>query len=234
MLVYAGRCCTKPDGTHAQVKQAHVFPIAVCDFLGTAGTTIGLELAGSAIFGIIYSSVTVWTALFTCLILRKGQSAVKMVGIASVVAGLALPTLDAADTSESGRSVLIGIVLTFVGTLFYALEYTLCERAFTLYSKPLDSKQLCFYTGVWGMGFTAIWMCLCTLPRWDELVTQQVEANQGSLWLIALLFATHTVNNGVHNAAWFVVCELTLTLTQTLTLTRTLTLTLSQVRRLRA
>ena len=36
-------------------------------------------------------------------------------------------------------------MLTFVGTLFYALEYTLCERAFTLYDKPVDAKELCSY-----------------------------------------------------------------------------------------
>ena len=78
MMVYAGRLCAR-SGEHAHyatIKQRHVIPIALCDFLGTAGTTIGLELAGSAIFGIIFSSVTVWAALFTCLILKKAQALV--------------------------------------------------------------------------------------------------------------------------------------------------------------
>ena len=152
MLVYAGRLCQgrETKARYATVRQRHVLPIAVCDYIGTVGTTVGLVLSGSALFGIIYSSVTVWTALFTCLILRKSQTLVKMVGIATVVIGLALPTLDEAgdvdDGGASGGRVLAGILLTFVGTLFYALEYTLCERAFTLYDRPLDSKQLCFYT----------------------------------------------------------------------------------------
>ena len=212
MLVYAGRLCT-PRSAHAHyaiIKQRHVLPIAVCDFLGTAGTTIGLELAGSAIFGIIYSSVTVWTALFTCVILRKAQSAVKMLGIATVVAGLTLPTLDpeAGAETANARLVFLGICLTFGGTLFYALEYTLCEQAFTLYDRPVDAKQLCFYTGAWGMAFTMIWMTAYTIPRWDELVVSEISDANGNIPLILLLFATHTINNGVHNAAWFVVCEL--------------------------
>ena len=45
--------------------------------------------------------------------------------------------------------VFIGIVLTSFGTLFYALEYTLCERAYLLYELPVDSGAICFQTGVW-------------------------------------------------------------------------------------
>ena len=65
MLVYAGRLCSprKAYAHYATIKQRHVVPIAICDYLGTVGTTIGLELAGSAIFGIIFSSVTVWTCV---------------------------------------------------------------------------------------------------------------------------------------------------------------------------
>jgi hypothetical protein len=62
--------------------------------------------------------VTVWTALFTCVILRKAQTAVKMAGIFLCVAGLTLPTLDSADDGEDaqGQVVFLGIMLTFVGT----------------------------------------------------------------------------------------------------------------------
>lgn len=71
-----------------------------------------------------------------------------------------------------------------------------------------QAKQLCFYTGCWGLGFTTLWMVIYTIPHWDEIVTSEVVLVGGSPWLIVLLYATHTINNGVHNAAWFVVCEL--------------------------
>jgi hypothetical protein len=43
MLVYGGRLCTPRSAyTHyATIRQRHVLPIAVCDFLGTVGTTMG-------------------------------------------------------------------------------------------------------------------------------------------------------------------------------------------------
>jgi len=37
---------------------------SVCDWLGTVGLTVGLTLSGSAIFGIVFSSVSIWAALF--------------------------------------------------------------------------------------------------------------------------------------------------------------------------
>ena len=30
----------------------------------------------------------------------------------------------------------------------------------------------------------------------------------GRPWLICVLYATHMLNNGLHNLAWFVICEL--------------------------
>ena len=155
-LVYFHRArhCFRPDAAYASVKQRHVVPIAICDYLGTVGTTIGLEVAGSAIFGIIFSSVTVWSALFTCCILGKTQSPLRMAGILTVVFGLALPTVGQNTHTDQGQAAVAGIALTAMGTLFYALEYVLCERVYTLYEKPVDAKQLCFYTGAWGLGFT--------------------------------------------------------------------------------
>jgi hypothetical protein len=59
MLVYSGRLFHARDTRYAQLRHREMIPIGICDFIGTMGTTIGLEFAGSAIFGIIFSSVTV-------------------------------------------------------------------------------------------------------------------------------------------------------------------------------
>ena len=211
MLVYVPRLWTRRDGEkYDSAQQRHLVPIALLDVLGTVGTTVGLELAGSAIFGIIMGSITVWTALFTWLLMAQQQSAARLVGIVVVVTGLALPMAEyKPDDDDDGVSdVLLGIGLTFGGTFFYALEYTLCERIYTLYPKPLDAKQLCFWTGVWGLTITLVWICAYVLPRWDELVVREVAAAHGAPLWIALLYASHTINNSVHNLAWFYVCEL--------------------------
>ncbi len=209
MLVYSYRLFTSRDARFARVHQRDMLPIALCDFIGTVGTTVGLEYAGSAIFGIIFASVTVWSAMFTCLILKKRQTRKQTLGILAVVAGLALPALEVSDADPADElEVHIGIALTCVGTLFYSLEYVLCERVFTLHDKPSDAKEVCFWTGAWGLSFTCVWLAFVTVPRWRELVTDEVAAAGGSPALLAFLYVTHCLNNSVHNVAWFTVCEL--------------------------
>ena len=85
---------------------------------------------------------------------------------------------DEADVGGSSQ-VQLGIILTLAGTMFYALEYVLCERAFSVYDKPADAKQLCFWTGAWGLTFTAVWLVAVTIPQWSELVVAEVEAHDG-------------------------------------------------------
>lgn len=103
MLVYSGRCCRPRDTRFADAQQRHMFPIAVCDFIGTVGTTIGLLFAGSAIFGIIFASVTVWSAMFACCILHKKQTTLQLAGILTVMAGLSLPALDEHDAAADAE-----------------------------------------------------------------------------------------------------------------------------------
>ena len=87
-------------------------------------------------------------ALFTWLLMGQRQSAARLVGICVVVAGLGLPMMEYRHSDGAGtEDIAWGIALTFGGTFFYALEYSLCERVYTLYEKPLDARQLCFFTG---------------------------------------------------------------------------------------
>tara|TARA_B100000524_G_scaffold341300_1_gene235232 strand:+ start:152 stop:619 length:468 start_codon:yes stop_codon:yes gene_type:complete len=94
MLCDLGSLCRTRSPHYARVSHAHMIPIGLCDWLGTVGTTVGLVRCGSAIFGIIYSSVTVWAALFSCCILNKSQSPLRVAGILAVVVGLILPTIE--------------------------------------------------------------------------------------------------------------------------------------------
>jgi drug/metabolite transporter (DMT)-like permease len=134
-----------------------VAPVGLLDWFGTTGLNVGLILSGSAIFGIIYASVTIWTALFAFCLLKKGLTPLKVVGIALVVVGLVLPALednDDGDGDSSGDLVGVGIGLTTAATLFYALEYVWCERAFHRYR--IDGTELCFWSGIYGLGITLV------------------------------------------------------------------------------
>ena len=112
------------------------------------------------------------------------------------------------SASDDGQAIVVGIALTALGTLFYAFEYVLCERLFTQYKQPVDSKQLCLYTGMWGMLFTLVWMCVYTFPNWEQIVMQEVRDAGGRPWVILALYVSHLLSNAVHNLAWFATCEL--------------------------
>ena len=203
MIVDLPRLWRKRDPRFGQVKQRHMVPIAIFDLLGTVGTTVGLELAGSAIFGIILGSITMWTALFTRLIMGQRQSWTRLFGIGVVICGLSLPMTEyKVDHDQDGSPELLwGVALTFCGTFFYALEYTLCERVYTLYALPLDAKQLCFCTGAWGLLVTAVWIGVYTVPNWTHLVAEEVAEKEGNPYVIAALYLSHTLNNAAHNLA---------------------------------
>lgn len=194
------------DVSEKQHQLSISIPVGILDWLGTTGLTIGLILSGSAIFGIIYASVTVWTALLACIVLGKRITPIKAVGIAAVVAGLGLPSLDDNGEGENGDMVFLGILITTAATFFYAIEYVWSERAFGMHK--IDGTQFCFWSGVWGLVITVLWLVLYTIPNWDELVTQEIEKVNGRVWLICVIYVLHIINNAMHNWAWFTVCEL--------------------------
>ena len=82
-----------------------------CDYLGTVATAMGLTLAGSGIFGLIYSSVSCWAALFAYCLLGRRLVAMQVVGMLIVVAGLIVASLDNEIESEDGKRVAIGSAL---------------------------------------------------------------------------------------------------------------------------
>ena len=52
-------------------------------------------------------------------------------------------------------------------------------------------------TGVWGLGFTSCWLVAVTIPRWTQLVTEEIAAQEGDPLTIAALYFSHMLNNAV-------------------------------------
>ena len=71
----------------------------------------------------IYSSVTIWAALFSKLLLSRSLSRLQWLGICLVVVGLSLTAL---DSLAVGQSVFFGCVLILVGSSFHGKEVYLC------------------------------------------------------------------------------------------------------------
>ena len=85
-------------------------------------------MAGPTIFSIIYSSVTIWAALYSKLLLSRSLSKPQWMGVCLVVVGLSLTAM---DSLAVGASVFMGACLILVGSSFHGLTYVLSEKIMT-------------------------------------------------------------------------------------------------------
>ena len=113
---------------------ARALGITVFDMAATAMNYGGAALAGPTIFAIVYSSVTVWTAVFSRLLLKRHLQPAQWMGIVIVFVGLALTATDVHSLSSSahsggnaGNNVAHGLALVVVGSAMHGMTYVLCE-----------------------------------------------------------------------------------------------------------
>jgi len=203
---------------------------ALCDYFGTVATAMGLTLAGSGIFGIIYSSVSCWAALFSYCILGRRLVPLQVLGMAVVVAGLVVSSLENDFASDGGRRVAAGSVCIAVGTVAYGLEYALCERLLSASDAgnetPVASAtdepdaaeprrasgneaivEMMYYMGLWGLGLSALYTAVVVAPRWDYLVAAPVRVSGATPQYLTALVVSHTFSNWLHNLSWFIICD---------------------------
>lgn len=83
-----------------------------------------LAYCGSGLFQVAFSSVAIWSALYSCIILKKVISGKQWIGIIIVTLGLCVSPL---SSGAKGQSPLTGILLTLLGAQFYALSYIVNE-----------------------------------------------------------------------------------------------------------
>ena len=189
------------------VSDRDLVAAALCDYFGTVATAMGLTLAGSGIFGIIYSSVSCWAALFSYCILGRRLVPLQLLGMAIVVAGLVVSSLENDFDSDDGRRVAFGSVAIAVGTVAYGMEYALCERllshgdgngsavahasdgeADAAPPKPGAAPQkhsgneaiveMMYYMGLWGLGLSVAYTAVVVAPRWHYLVAEPASARR--------------------------------------------------------
>lgn len=90
--------------------------ISSWDLLAQAMNYTGASLAGPTIFAIIYSSVTIWTALWARIFLHRQLNYTQWLSISMVFGGL---TLSAADSLTLGPHVSRGTLLVLMGSAMH-------------------------------------------------------------------------------------------------------------------
>ena len=103
---------------------------ALLDIMGYVIRTIGyldgvgidrrMVYCGSGLFQVAFSSVAIFSAVYSRIFLKTNVSAIQWLGIAIVTSGLIVSPL---SSNSQGKSPVTGILLTLLGAQFYSISY---------------------------------------------------------------------------------------------------------------
>lgn len=187
--------------------------IAIFDIFAQSMVYTGNNLAGPTVFAIIYSSVTIWAAIFSRILLSRSLVIFQWAGVCLVVVGLALTAI---DSKTVGKNVFAGAILILVGSSFHGLTYVMSERIMTpshiissvngTHKEPehLSIKANCAVQGIVAMVLFLLWQIFYTLPRIEPLILEPMrEAGTSALHALIIL-VTITLANYVHSITFYV------------------------------
>ncbi|TMW55402.1 hypothetical protein Poli38472_013293 [Pythium oligandrum] len=174
----------------------------VLDFAGCIFSNIGLAMAGSGLYQVVYSSVICWSALLSRIVLKKIVSKEEWFGIALVTFGLAFSAMGASGPGHDSYVVLMGCLNTLIGAGFYGGNYVTGEYTLKLPARP-QPKELCLKIGGACVAIIAVYQLFFVLPVWDELVTNRIEEAHGNTNNILLALVGYTLSQLAHGLTYF-------------------------------
>ena len=175
--------------------------IAVLDVFAQSLNYTGNNLSGPTIFAVIYSSVTIWAAVYSRCLLGRDLNCIQWIGVASVFVGLALTAFHSVSI---GRNVFLGACLVVIGSSLHALVYVISEKLMTHGEEKITVRANCAVQGFVALFCFSIWEILYTLPRFEELIAAPVRAT-GSTWVdVMLVLSSIGLANLVHGFSFFV------------------------------
>lgn len=183
------------------IRWQRVFVIAFFDILSHVLNMNGLLYAGSAIFTVIYSSVTVYNAIFAHIILKKHLHFFQWCGVVIVMLGLALTSL---GTKNDGKDVFFGICLILVGSMIHSSTYIMSEISLVRTESPIAPQLLCTLLGSIELVAIISWQIYYTIPHFDQKISQEIILHNGNIYYILLAYFLLSVAAMVHSLCFFI------------------------------
>lgn len=157
-------------------------------------------MAGPTIFAIIYSSVTVWTALFSKILLGRVLSGWQWVTIVTVVAGLAIT---AVDSASMGSNVFLGVCMINLGSVMHGFTYVMSESVMTGGDDALTVVQNTFVQMSVCAGLFLVWQLVYTLPHFDDGIVDPARDAGTTFGRAAILLLGFGFANAVHAVTFY-------------------------------
>eukprot|EP00585_Thalassiosira_rotula_P007405 CAMPEP_0196141536 /NCGR_PEP_ID=MMETSP0910-20130528/9942_1 /TAXON_ID=49265 /ORGANISM="Thalassiosira rotula, Strain GSO102" /LENGTH=387 /DNA_ID=CAMNT_0041402701 /DNA_START=254 /DNA_END=1417 /DNA_ORIENTATION=- len=174
--------------------------IAAIDIFAQSMNYTGVSMAGPTIFAIIYSSVTIWTAVYSRVLLHRKLTPYQWSGVGIVFGGLTLTCL---HSLQLGPKVFLGSCLIFVGSSIHALVYVISEYIMTRGKFRITVRANCAIQGLVACIALLLWQIVYTRPRYSELIRQPM-MEAGTSWSKALVvFLGIALANFIHSISFF-------------------------------
>lgn len=176
------------------------FGIAIFDTVAASLNYAGASMCGPTIFSIIYSSVTVWTAVFSQICLGRRMDFCQWASVMLVFGGLALT---ATDSLQLGEAVIQGCALVLFGSGMHAMTYILCEAIMTVGDETLSVAQNCGIQATIATIVIGLWQLIYTVPNWQETIGDPTVAANTTLFWATLLLVAFSFLNWVHSVTFY-------------------------------
>ncbi len=157
-------------------------------------------MAGPTIFAIVYSSVTIWTAIFSQLLLGRIMNVWQWVNVITVFGGLAITATDSVNT---GDNVLKGTCLVILGSGMHGLTYVMSEAVMTVGEERLSTLQNNFVQATVAASMFLTWQLLYTLPHFDEYIAKPMQDSGTTFWYAFIILGGFGISNVVHSMTFF-------------------------------
>jgi drug/metabolite transporter (DMT)-like permease len=178
---------------------------AICtfDIVCTVANYTGASLAGPTIFSIVYSSVTIWTALFSQLFLKRRLRRWQWIAIVAVFVGLAMTATGSLQLEDQDNDVSVGFLLILVGSAMHALTYIMSEGIMTVSKETLSVRENNAIQSAVAATTLGLWQLVYTLPRWEEKIQRPMEAAETTSLHAAGVMLAFALSNLVHSSTFF-------------------------------
>ena len=141
--------------------------VAMIDVVAQTMNYSGATMAGPTIFAIMYSSVTIWVALLSRVLLKRQMSWLQCLSVVMVFSGLGITGFASLDL---GAEVAFGTALLTVGAALHAFMYVLSEMIMSREGEAISARKYCAVYGTWAASVYFLWQVGYTRSRFDDLI----------------------------------------------------------------
>lgn len=181
-------------------RRKEIASLCLMDLISQFLNLFGLILAGSLLYSVIYASCTVWTALFSRILLNRRLHTMQWVGVVTVFTGL---MCGVGGSIRDGNDTRLGVILILIGSMVHSLTYIVSEKLLAVVSDPISPEMLSSVMGFFGVLVYGAWQLIYTIPNFDRVVVNEIYSHHGSVAVIIVAFIALVLVNMLHALCFF-------------------------------